>query len=143
MEVLTKSTNETKDLAFELAKKLKSGDVLALYGDLGSGKTTFVRYLVEALGFGCRVQSPTFVLLRKYMGGNGAIKCVNHLDLYRLVSKEELSDLGLTEVFTEQGCITVIEWPELLEEYLPESTLRLSFEYVDECSRRIYVQDSN
>ena len=74
MEVLLSSTKETKDLAGKIAKKLNPGDTLALYGDLGSGKTTFVNFLVDALGIPARVQSPTFVLHRKYTGVEGNIK---------------------------------------------------------------------
>src|SRR3990167_8191355 len=98
MDVLSRSTQETEELAKRLATQLKSGDVLALHGDLGSGKTTFTAYLVSALGIEKRVQSPTFVILRRYaaetdetaenIGGSlNGIKIVNHLDLYRVQSK--------------------------------------------------------
>lgn len=134
METTTHSTEETKKLAFEIAKKIKLGDVLALYGDLGTGKTTFTGFLVEALGKDNRVQSPTFVIMRKY--GN-----INHLDLYRLGSKEELNELGLEELFADENAINIIEWPELAEEFLPEKTIRIYFEDVSENERKIKVQN--
>ena len=143
MEVLSKSTTDTKELAGSVAKSLKPGAVLALYGDLGSGKTTFTTYLVHALGIEKRVQSPTFVLLREYAGGSGKITKVHHLDLYRVESKEGLSDLGIQELFEEKAAITVIEWPEIAEEALPEDTLKIYFEYVGEGERKICVQNLN
>lgn len=132
MEIITRSTEETKKLASEIAKKTKLGDVVALYGDLGSGKTTFTRYLVESLGLKNRVQSPTFVIARRY--GQ-----VNHVDLYRLTSEKEVEDLGLKETLDDKNSITIIEWPELAEKMLPEDAVRIYFEYVDENSRKIRI----
>ncbi len=132
MEIITRSTKETKKLASEIAEKTKLGDTLALYGDLGSGKTTFTRYLVESLGLKNRVQSPTFVIARKY--GH-----VNHIDLYRMTSEKEVEDLGIKEMLEDKNSITIIEWPELAERLLPENTIRIYFEYVDENSRKIRI----
>lgn len=143
MDVLSRSTEETKELARGVARKLKPGNVLALYGDLGSGKTTFTSYLVHFLGIDRRVQSPTFVILRKYPGGKGDILTVNHIDLYRMQSKEELEDLGLEEIFEESDAIAVIEWPELAEDLLPKDVIKIHFKYVDEDERKINVPDIN
>ncbi len=134
MEKITVSTGETKELATEIATKLKPGDVLALYGDLGSGKTTFTRYLVEALGFKNRVQSPTFVVARRY--GN-----INHVDLYRLTTEQEALDIGIEEMVMDKNAITVIEWPDIINKILPDHTVKIYFEYVDENSRRIKIQN--
>lgn len=136
MEVTTNSTQETKELAKKLAKNIKLGTTLALYGDLGSGKTTFTKFLVEALGQDSRVQSPTFVVARKY--GN-----INHIDLYRLNSKEEVTDIGIEEFLTDKDVINIIEWPELAEAFLPKDTVRIYFEYVDDEKRKIRIQDLN
>ena len=146
MEITTSSTKETQKLAFELAKKIKPGDVLALYGDLGSGKTTFTSYLVNALGIESRVQSPSFVIIRKYSNtdagkGNGNIKTVYHIDLYRLTKKEELEDLGLEELFYEENAVSIIEWPELAEDLLPKGAVTMNFKYLDENIRSINVQN--
>ena len=140
MEVITHSTQKTKDLARKLAENLKPNDILALYGDLGSGKTTFTRFLVESLGFSSRVQSPTFVIARRYAKDSGNIKIVNHLDLYRLTSMEDLQEVGLEEFIAEKNAITIIEWPELIDN-LPRKCKRLYFEYVDEDSRKIIFNE--
>lgn len=134
MEKITKSTEETKKLAVELAGKIKHGAVLALYGDLGSGKTTFTRYLVSALGYSGRVQSPTFVVARKY--GN-----INHVDLYRMTTKEEALDIGIEEMLSDKDSTTIIEWPEIVEDLFPENVIKIYFEYIDENSRRIKIQN--
>jgi tRNA threonylcarbamoyladenosine biosynthesis protein TsaE len=132
MEIITHSSEETKKLASEIAGRTKIGDTLALYGDLGSGKTTFTRYLVESLGLKNRVQSPTFVIARKY-------GYINHIDLYRITSEKEVEDLGMKEILEDRSCITIIEWPELSEKMLPENTVRIYFEHVDENSRKIRI----
>jgi len=134
MENITQSTGETKELAFEIAKKIKKGDVIALYGDLGSGKTTFTRYFVEGLGLKNRVQSPTFVVARKYSD-------VNHVDLYRLTSEEEARDIGIEEMIDDENSITIIEWPEIIENLLPDKTVKIYFEYIDENTRKITIKN--
>ncbi len=134
MESITKSTEETKKLAIELAKKTKKGSVLALYGDLGSGKTTFTRFFVEALGLKNRVQSPTFVVARKY-------GYVNHVDLYRLTSEEEARDIGIEEMLVDKNMITLIEWPEIINNLLPEDSVKIYFEYIDENTRKIAIKN--
>lgn len=141
MEILSKSTQDTKELARSLAESLTPGAVIALYGDLGSGKTTFTNFLVKALGFDSRVQSPTFVISRRYEGGKGKVKVVNHLDLYRLTSSHEATEVGLHEFFTEPDAITIIEWPEIVEDLLPKDTVRIRFEYAGDSERKINVQD--
>ena len=138
MEVSTHSTQETKELAFEIAKKIAKGDIIALYGDLGSGKTTFARFLVEAMGLKCRVQSPTFVIARRYKGDN---LVMNHVDLYRLSSKKEAEDIGIEEFLNNQENITVIEWPEIIEDMLPKKTIRIYFEDAGENERKIKIQN--
>ncbi len=135
-EYTSNSTEETKKIAAEVAKSLIPGDVLALYGDLGSGKTTFTSYLVHSLGLENRVQSPTFVIARKYSGSSGLVKTVNHLDLYRLTTIEEVEDLGLKEMFDEEA-ITIIEWPEVAETLLPDEVKVIEFYYMDENVRKI------
>src|SRR5437588_9312651 len=107
MEATTKSSEETKNLAKQLAEGLKGGEVVLLYGDLGAGKTTFVQGLGEGLGIKDKVLSPTFVLRRFY---GGKINLV-HYDFYRLESERDLESLDLEEDLNE-GNVVVIEWPE-------------------------------
>lgn len=143
MEIKLNSTQETANLAQKLALTLKPGDVVALYGDLGSGKTTFTSYLVKCLGIPARVQSPTFVVARKYVGlGNNKIATVNHLDLYRLTKKEELNELGLHELFSELDSVTVIEWPEIADSFLPENTIKIYFDVINETARKVIIKNA-
>ncbi len=145
MERIVTSTKQTEELANELAKELRPKDVVALYGDLGSGKTTFTSYLVKALGFHDRVQSPTFVILRIYFdcvlngGSQHAIKEIKHFDLYRLLDISELDALDFEAVINEPAGISIIEWPEIAEKYLPENVIKISFEYIDEDKRKVII----
>ena len=141
MEVITTSAIQTKEFASKIAVKARPGDVYALIGDLGSGKTTFTRFFVEALGFESRVQSPTFVILRKYTTNSGDIAVVNHFDLYRIQSIEEIVDLGFEELITERNSISIIEWPELILDKLPKNAKIINFEYIGENERKITIQD--
>lgn len=141
MEVLSKSTSETKDLALRVAKTLRGGDVLALYGDLGSGKTTFVQGLLEALNSEDKVVSPTFVLIRHYKCDLDGIKMVHHIDLYRVTNIDEALHLGIFELAEDKKSLTIIEWPDLLDGYLPKNSKEIKFEVVDETTRKIYVPD--
>jgi len=141
MEILSKSTAETQKLAETIAKKVKPGMVLALFGDLGSGKTTFTSFLVKALGFDSRVQSPTFVICRRYTKPIGRpIDTIHHVDLYRLTSKEEVLDIGLREILQEPHSLVLIEWPELAMDFLPKGTVEIHFKTVDENTRHIIVK---
>ena len=142
MEILSTSTADTEELAKTIANKLKAGMVLALYGDLGSGKTTFTAYLVRALGFDSRVQSPTFVIHRQYSrSASSDIQIIHHIDLYRLTSEEEVLDLGLPEMFLQQHSLVLIEWPELARKFLPPDVVKLYFTTIDETTRRIVIED--
>lgn len=113
---------QTKKLAEQLAKKLKKGDVIALVGELGTGKTTFTQYLLEALGVKDRVPSPTFIFERQY-DLPSLETTAYHIDLYRAENKEIIRDLTLD--FDNQ--VTIIEWPELLKDLLPERTTWITF----------------
>jgi tRNA threonylcarbamoyladenosine biosynthesis protein TsaE len=142
MEILSTSTAETEKLAKTLADKIKPGMVLVLFGDLGSGKTTFSSFLVKALGFDSRVQSPTFVIHRRYSSAvpNSAIKVIHHVDLYRLTSKDEVLDIGLSEMLQEHDSLVLIEWPELAMDLLPQDVVKLYFTTIDENVRSIVVE---
>lgn len=126
----THSEEETRAVARSLAERLQRGDVVALMGELGAGKTQFVKGVCEAFGVKEHVMSPSFVILNRYSGRDtsGAELLLYHLDLYRVASIEEVYDIGIEEVVYGDG-ITVIEWAELLEEMLPANRydVRLSF----------------
>lgn len=117
------SEQNTIDLAKEIAQTTKVGDVLALYGELGSGKTFFTKHFCKFLGVDENVSSPSYVLMNEYMGKFS----IAHLDLYRLGGVEEVLELGLQDIF-ESG-VTIIEWPEIGEEILPDNTKRFRFKF--------------
>lgn len=116
------SEQDTIDLAYYLGPILKPGSIITLAGELGSGKTFFVKALGAFLGISEQIVSPSFILFKEYHGGRFPLY---HLDLYRLKKEEELLELGILDLI-ETG-ITVIEWPEIAENYLPYQTLRLYF----------------
>lgn len=128
------SLQDTVDFARTLQPLLKRGDVICLYGDLGSGKTTFVQALGQALGIREDIDSPSFVMLKEYHSGRLPLY---HLDLYRIKEPHELMDLGLFDII-ENG-VTAIEWPQIAEQLLPYQTLCLHFEY-DGRKRKLKVQ---
>ncbi|MBI2438131.1 MAG: tRNA (adenosine(37)-N6)-threonylcarbamoyltransferase complex ATPase subunit type 1 TsaE [Lentisphaerae bacterium] len=129
-KVISKSPEETRTLAGDLARELKScgaldrpGAVLALHGELGSGKTCFVQGLAQALGIRQAVTSPTFTMVNEYQGECPLI----HVDLYRIHTAEELLSIDLEDYF-DSGGITVIEWAERAGAWLPANTRHIYFE---------------
>lgn len=146
MEITLSSTDETKKLATKLARVLKTGDVLALYGDLGVGKTTFTGFLVAALGIKTRVQSPTFILARRYIRkddnskiSENKVNIVNHIDLYRILNENEVYNLDLQEMFDEKNAITIIEWPKIAESILPKRTRAIRFFDAGKNKRKVEI----
>lgn len=140
--MITKSSRETIDWAASFAQKLKGGEVLCLYGDLGSGKTTFVQGLAEGLGVKGRVISPTFILMREYKLPR-AIKGVEHLyhlDLYRIDTLDEVKSLGFEEIWGKIGNIVVIEWAEKIKKILPKARVDIFFQYRNENIRQIQTR---
>ena len=129
------SEKKTEELADKILKKLKVGDVVFLYGEIGVGKTTFIKYLIN--GFQkenklklTEVTSPTFNLLNEYQINQ--IK-INHYDLFRLKSVEEIKNLGLFE--DDRNLITLIEWPQIIKKK-PKNLIELNFKYEDDHQKR-------
>lgn len=140
MEYVSKSIADTASLARTLLANLVPGrraTVLALYGDLGSGKTTFVQELGKLLGIAQTIQSPTFVIMRRYAIHDPRFKNLVHVDAYRLESPDELSKLGWNELLANPESLIAIEWAERVEPLLPEGTRRIRFTFVDEATRVI------
>lgn len=121
--IISKSPEETQALAASLLATLGKGTVLALHGELGSGKTCFVQGLASALGVRQAVTSPTFTLINEYAGRWP----LYHIDLYRVHRAGDLASLGLDDYLEPDG-ITVIEWAERAADLLPESAIHLYFE---------------
>ena len=129
------SEKKTEELANKILKKLKVGDVVFFYGEIGVGKTTFIKYLIN--GFQKKnklklteVTSPTFNLLNEYQINQ--IK-INHYDLFRLKSVEEIKNLGLFDDIT--NLITLIEWPQIIKKK-PKNLIELNFKYEDDHQKR-------
>src|SRR6476646_7563934 len=128
--VTTQSEDDTAALGRELAAALTAGEVLLLFGDLGAGKTAFVRGLAEGLGVSRdEVSSPTFTLIQEYRGGRLTLF---HVDLYRIEDPREFDELGLDEI-AEDG-VLAIEWAERLPQ-APPHAIRISIEHADESDR--------
>ncbi len=135
-ETITKSSLETQKFAEEFASKLKPGNIITLYGDLGAGKTTFVQGLAKGLGFKDKVFSPTFIFMRPYKL-KGAIKTLYHIDLYRLENTKDLRNIGIEEFIGEKDAVSVIEWPEKIKGSLPQDVIELKIERLSEQTRKI------
>ena len=120
IEARTKSVDDTRALAAELAPFARAGDLILLEGGLGTGKTAFVQGFARGLAVTDRVTSPTFVLVRSYAGRIPMI----HLDVYRLDRLQELVDLGIAELLDEAG-VTLIEWGDVVTPALPADFLEV------------------
>ncbi|MGP8154871.1 MAG: tRNA (adenosine(37)-N6)-threonylcarbamoyltransferase complex ATPase subunit type 1 TsaE [Smithella sp.] len=137
IEIISVSAKQTWRVARFIGEKLREGDVLALSGELGSGKTCFTGGLARGLGVDEKYQitSPTFTLINEYP----ARYKLYHFDVYRLKDYSEFEDLGYEEYFCAKG-IVVIEWAEKIAQLLPEDILFINFEYLDENKRRIIIK---
>ena len=121
MQRYSESERETEALGEELARRMAPGTVVAFTGDLGAGKTAFVRGMARGLGIGARVTSPTFTIVNEYEGG----RCpLFHFDMYRLSSADELFDIGW-EDFLRRGGICAVEWSENIVDALEPDTVRI------------------
>ncbi|QIW09412.1 tRNA (adenosine(37)-N6)-threonylcarbamoyltransferase complex ATPase subunit type 1 TsaE [Francisella sp. LA112445] len=116
------------ELAKEYAKKLVPGTIVFLHGDLGAGKTTFVKGVIKSLGYQGNVKSPTYTLVEDYQFDGFSIY---HFDLYRLADPEELEWIGVRDYFNENS-ICFIEWPEKAKGFLPEKASKILIKYIPE-----------
>ena len=130
---ITNSPEETEALGARLARALEPGAVVAFTGDLGAGKTAFVRGLARGLGIRDRVTSPTFTIVNEYEGGRLPLF---HFDLYRLGSADELFDIGW-EDYLARGGVCAVEWSERMEELLEPGTIRVDLRRGEDESRRV------
>src|SRR5450759_5272138 len=137
IEIISVSAQQTWGIARFIGEKLREGDVLALSGELGSGKTCFTGGLARGLGVSEKYQitSPTFTLINEYPA-----RCkLYHFDVYRLSSYSELEDLGYEEYFAGDG-VVVIDWAEKIAKLIPRDSIFINFEYVDENSRKMIIR---
>jgi len=133
---VTNSPEETQEIGNQIGKLLKPGDVVALIGDLGSGKTCLTQGIAKGCGVDENqyVSSPSYIIVNEYVAG-----CpIYHLDLYRIRSASEIWDLGLEEYLYGSG-VCIIEWADRLQDELPESYLKIELFYVDENTREMRI----
>jgi len=134
MKIISKSVNDTLKIGKVIAKNLREGNIVCLFGELGSGKTVLTKGIASALGIKRRkVISPSFVLIRQY---STAKIPFYHFDLYRLKTIEEILDLGYEEYFYNDG-ITVVEWADRLKYLLPKEYLKIKL-YIKSDSQRLF-----
>ena len=132
----TNSAEQTKKVAEGIAEKLNGGEVIAMKGDLGAGKTCFVSGLAAALGFSGEVTSPTFAIINEYLGGR---LNVYHFDMYRVTSWEDLYSTGYFE-YLEAGGVVAVEWSENIEAALPEEYITVEILKNADGGREINVE---
>lgn len=138
---ITNNKQETFSLGFEIGKTCLGGEVFALSGDLGAGKTTFLQGLAKGLGVSVQVNSPTFNILKLYKTKTGSkVKEFCHIDSYRLSSSRDLEALGIKEFLDSKNTVTAIEWAEKVKAILPKNTVSITIKHLSEDSREIKIK---
>lgn len=129
-----KNEYETREFGKELGLKAEPGTVIALVGDLGTGKTTLTKAIAEGVGVKDVITSPTFNIVKQYDSGRLPLY---HFDVYRIGDVDEMYELGYEEYFYGNG-VCVIEWADIIEELIPEDALLIEIEYGEKEGERIY-----
>lgn len=123
-EIIIKDLDHIREAAREFISKMGEGSVFAFYGSMGAGKTTFVKAICEELGVEDVITSPTFAIVNEYRSDSTG-ELIYHFDFYRIKKLEEVYDMGYEDYFYS-GALCFIEWPELIEELLPEDAVRVT-----------------
>ena len=134
MKYLSHSEDETQKIGYEVAEKIKKGDVISLTGSLGAGKTVFAKGFAKQLGIKEAIVSPTFTLVQEYDGREK----MYHLDLYRLSGEDEFESMGGEDFLYSDG-VTLIEWSEKIESMLPDDTIYVSITINEDLTRTIEI----
>ncbi len=132
---ITKNELETEAIGAEFAQKLPGGAVIAMYGDLGAGKTAFVRGMARGMGLSCRVSSPTFTIVNEYLGDRELI----HFDMYRLSCADELFDIGW-EDYISRGAVCAVEWSENVQDAFFGDEITVTIEKLGDTERKITIE---
>jgi len=135
MTVITNNEKETEALGESLARRIGPGTVLAFYGDLGAGKTTFTRGLAKGLGIQSQITSPTYTIVNEYETGEMPLI---HFDMYRLRSADDLFEIGWDD-YLERGAVLAVEWSEHVEAAFPPGTVRIQIEKDGDTTRVITI----
>jgi tRNA threonylcarbamoyladenosine biosynthesis protein TsaE len=145
-EQITNTALETKNRGRELAKKIlkeriaTKARVLALRGDLGGGKTTFLQGFAKGLGIKQKILSPTFVILKKFRIKHSSFNFFYHIDCYRIKKPKEILDLGFKKIIADPKNIIAVEWSDRMQKLLPQNTIFISFEFYNKNKRKIKIQ---
>ena len=123
MEIKINSLDTIQDAAKSFVQNMGDNTVFAFYGKMGAGKTTFIKAVCECLGVEDVINSPTFAIVNEYRSASGEL--IYHFDFYRIKKLEEVYDMGYEDYFYS-GALSFIEWPELIEELLPEDAVRVT-----------------
>ena len=134
-EFISHSQLDTEEVGRKLAEKLPGGSVVAMYGDLGAGKTAFVRGMAKGMGLSCRVSSPTFTIVNEYLGERELI----HFDMYRLSSADELFDIGW-EDYLSRGAVCAVEWSENVQDAFFGDEVVVRIEKLNDTDRKITIE---
>lgn len=129
-----KNEADTEKFGLELANELEPGDIVALIGDLGTGKTTLTKYIAKGLGVKENIDSPTFNIVKEYRSGRLPLF---HFDVYRLSDGDELLDTAANEYFYENG-VSIVEWADIVADVIPESAKVIMIDYGENQGERIY-----
>lgn len=135
-EFISRSERDTEELGCRFAAGLHGGTVVAMYGDLGAGKTAFVRGMARGMGLDCRVSSPTFTIVNEYIGARELI----HFDMYRLSSADELFDIGW-EDYLSRGAVCVVEWSEKVQDAFFGDEIIVRIDKLSDSERRITIEN--
>ena len=136
-EFISHSQLDTEEVGRKLAEKLPGGSVVAMYGDLGAGKTAFVRGMAKGMGLSCRVSSPTFTIVNEYLGERELI----HFDMYRLSSADELFDIGW-EDYLSRGAVCAVEWSEKVQDAFFGDEITVRIEKLSDTERKITIEEA-
>lgn len=138
MQFISNNVNETIDFAEELAKSFKGGEVLALGGELGAGKTHFAKGIAKGLKITDTITSPTFTLMQQYQGENLTLY---HCDMYRVAESSELYETGFIDAINDLSGICVIEWAENIKDILPKNIININIEITGTDTRIINIEN--
>lgn len=137
MKVVSHSEKATQKFAFDFAKKLKGGETIGLIGELGAGKTAFVKGMAKGLGIKKVITSPTFVVMKVYPVKHETIKYFVHVDAYRVKNAASLTAIGLEDYIKSNNSVVVIEWVDLVKGVMPKCRQILYFNHKKNIQREI------
>lgn len=132
MEIILESIDKIDDAARKFIDAMGDNTIFAFYGKMGAGKTTFIKAVCENLGVKDVINSPTFAIVNEYLAGNG--EPIYHFDFYRIKKEQEVLDIGY-EDYIYSDCLCFMEWPELIEDLLPEDAVKVTITELEDGRR--------